>query len=853
MFAVRTPIVASVLALALPVIGCSRLSAQTTVTPEAAAAQPVRPSLPETTARAVRAVRAPVIDGHDDDAVWASALPMTEFRQFDPAENTPPTFRTEARIAFDDRYLYVHVRAFDPHPDSIVSLLSRRDVKTSSDQITIIIDAFHDRRTGVQLAVNPAGVKRDFSVYSDATADATWDGVWDVATSTDSAGWQAEFRVPFTQLRFSTGDSLSIGFGVWRDIARLNQRDAWPVYRASARTLMSQMGTVTGIEHIKPVRRLELQPYAVVKSAPDPFRALGVNKSQVSGGLDVKAGLTPNVTVDATVLPDFGQVEADPAVLNLSAFEIRFDERRTFFQEGAGLYKCGGPCEGFFYTRRIGRTPQLRSRSTDAAFTNILGAAKITGRFDNGVAFGVVNAVTEQVQGTNNTTIEPRTNYFVARGLRELRGGRTQFGFQLTDVRRDLDAFTSPLLRRSATGGALQGYTRFAHDKWELMGYTGFGQVAGSANAIALTQTSSVHYFQRPDHEATYDPTRTTLAGHAFGLSLKQVGGRIRYENFLRWASSGLELNDLGFVMLVNDAQIRQSLDFRQLQPSRLFRSSFSTMSLESHWTTGGLLAAQTLSVHTSASLKNNWGGAITSSLSDAGGTHCVSCARGGPALRQSMKQNIRFDIVGDPRPLIVPRAAFRVGTSDEGRSWYRGGDAGVDVRVASRFSISAAAALDHVINDQQWVANFGAPLSDTTHYTFARLQQNILSVTSRINWTATPTLSVQVYAQPFVSSGAFDNWRELASPRNAQYDARFRPYGNGAIPRGFNSKQFNSNVVVRWEYRPASTLFVVWQQGRTQQDRNLGMFGAGRDLNDLFGTKSANTVLVKMSYWFNP
>lgn len=807
---------------------------------------------PEVIGRAVRAARAPVIDGRDNDAVWASAPAITDFRQFDPAENVAPTFRTEARVVYDAKFLYVVVRAFDPHPDSIASLLSRRDVKTASDQIKIFIDAFHDRRTGIELAINPAGVKRDFSMYSDITEDVTWDGVWNAATSVDSLGWVAEFAVPFSQLRFAPNEQNEFGFGIWRDIARLNQRDSWPAYRPSARTLISQLGTLQGIERIASARRLELLPYAVTKSVPATL--LGdPNRSQLTGGLDVKAGLTSNVTVDATVNPDFGQVEADPAVLNLSAFEIRFDERRPFFQEGAGLYKCGGPCEGIFYTRRIGRTPQLRASAADPVFTNILGAAKITGRFDNGVAFGVVNAVTEHVRGVGGRTVEPLTNYFVARGLREMQGGRRQIGFEVTNVQRSLDAITDERLRRSATGGALQGYTRFGRDRWELNGYTGFAHVLGSARSIASTQTGSVHYYQRPDHEEHYDSTRTSLGGYVIGGGVKQIGGRVRYENFVRWASAGLELNDFGFVNLVNDVQLRQSVDLRQTKPSRLFRSSFSTTSLESHWTTGGLLSAQALSVHTSGSLKNSWGGAITASLTDFGGTHCVSCARGGPALRQSVKQNIRFDIVGDPRPAVVPKGAFRVGTSDEGRSWYRGADAGLDLRVASRFSVSTVVGYDHIVNDQQWIGNFGKLLSDTTHFTFARINQKILALTTRLNWTASPTVSLQFYGQPFVSSGSFSNWRELASPRATEYDLRFRRYGTGAAPRGFNDKQFNSNAVLRWEYRPASALFVVWQQRRSQNDRNIGSFDGSRDVSDLLAARPANTLLVKLSYWFNP
>ncbi len=778
---------------------------------------------------------------------------MTQFQQFDPGEDQPTAFRTEVRAAYDDRYLYVLVRAFDPHPDSIVSLLSRRDVKTSSDQLKIVIDAYHDRRTGVEMAINPAGVKRDYAIYSDNVEDITWDGVWDASARIDSLGWIAEFRVPFSQLRFNVADTHAFGFAVWRDIARRNQRDAWPRYRMSKRTFMSQLGTLYGVEGIGTARRLELLPYAVAKSTPVITGDAHGTHGSLTAGLDLKAGLSPNITVDATINPDFGQVEADPAVLNLSAFEIQFAEQRPFFQEGAGLYRCNGPCEGVFYTRRIGRTPQLHSDASDPAFTHINGAAKLTGRFDNGVAFGVLDASTEQVHGANGATIEPSTNYFVARALRELRGGRTEFGMELTDVRRGLDEATAPRLRRAATSLLLQGYTRFADDKWEWMGYSTLNGVQGTAHAIALTQQSSVHYFQRPDHEATYDSTRTSLSGFAAATGIKQVGGQVRYENFLRYASAGLELNDLGFSQLVNDMSLRQQLDLTQITPHGWFRSAFATTALETHWTTGGLLATQTLSFHNSATLRNNWGAALTATANDFGGTHCVSCARGGPALRQSPKLGVRLDITGDPRPDVVPRLALRAGRSDEGRSHYRGGDLGLDVRIASRFSTSLAGSYDHVVNDQQWIGNYGALRSDTTHYTFANLDQHILALTGRANWTATRTLSLQLYAQPFVSTGAFRQWRQLAAPRANSYDARFARYGDGAVPRGFNVKQFNSNAVLRWEYRPASTLFLVWQQGRTQSDRDLGGFDASRDVGNLFGSRPFNTLLVKYSFWFNP
>ena len=807
------------------------------------------------TGTAVRASKPPVIDGRTDDEVWRIAPPMTGFRQFQPGEDLDPAFATEVRAAYDDHYLYVLVRAFDPHPDSIEKLLSRRDVKTASDQLKIVIDAYHDRRTAVELMVNPAGVKRDASIYSDVIEDMSWDGVWDAAVRVDELGWVAEFRVPFSQLRFNPKKANEFGFGVWRDIARLNERDAWPVYRTSVNALVSQLGTLGGFEGLPPARRLELLPYVVTKNLTEPT-AVGyrsVNRATV--GLDVKAGLTPNLTVDATVNPDFGQVEADPAVLNLSAFEIRFDERRPFFQEGAGLYRCGGPCEGIFYTRRIGRSPQLRSSDGDPAFTNITGAAKLTGRYENGVAIGVVDAVTERVKGVAGTTIEPQTNYLVVRAVRELNGGRAQFGTEITDVRRTLDAATESYLRRSATSAVFQGYTNLWNDGWRAMLYTGLNHVEGSAAAIALTQQNSVHYFQRPDHEARYDSTRTVLGGQVIGGELTKLKGSLRYDVFFRAASAGLELNDLGFVPLVNDVQLRHELDLFQLVPSRYFLQAFSFLSVETHWTTGGLPASTGAQLHTSASFNNNWGGAITATASDFGGVNCVSCARGGPSLRQSPKLGIRFDLVGDPRPLFVPTSAVRWGRSDEGRSWYRGADLGATLRLASRFSASLGASFDHVVNDQQWIANYGAILSDTTHYTFAQLHQDILALTARANWTATPELSFQLYAQPYLTSGSFAQWRELAAPRAPAYDGRFRPYNGGASPEAFNFsyKQFNSNAVIRWEFRPASVLFLVWQQGRVETATNIGTFDAPRDARDLFSAHPDNTLLLKASYWFNP
>jgi hypothetical protein len=830
---------------------------------------PVRVDGGPTTGTAVRASRAPVIDAREDDDAWRDTPPLPNaWRQFQPGEDAAPSFRTEAKIAYDDRNIYVLVRAFDPHPDSIVPLLSRRDVRTNSDQIKVVIDAYHDRRSGLQFMINPAGVKRDASIYSDVVEDMSWDGVWDAAARIDSLGWVAEFRIPLSQLRFSAAPSHTFGFGIWRDIARKNERISWPIFRSSRNAFASQLGEIAGITGISPSRRFELLPYVVAKNVSEPFRTGGSigtqnppgiltwrRDQQITAGADFKYGVTSNLTLDATINPDFGQVEADPSILNLTAFEVRFEERRPFFQEGVQLFKCGGPCEGIFYTRRIGRLPQLRSEKVadnDPAFTRIAGAAKLTGRLHNGVSVGLVEAVTQREIGHLGTTIEPQTNYAVGRVYKEMREGRSGLGFMLTGVNRDLDADTRDLLRRDAYTTLVQGFHRFSRERFELMAYAGFNEVFGSDSAIALTQRNSVHLYQRPDHEERYDPTRTRLAGSVKAVQFQKLGGAARFSTFFRHADPGVELNDLGFVPIVNDVSLRNTFDLNSLQPTRFYRRALAELETFQSWTTGGLPSGLTTSLILFAELPNLWSPSIEYDGTDFGGVFCVACARGGPALRRSAQHQIKVGVDGDPRPVVVPHVSVTYARGDEGRSTTRGASGLLDLRIASRFSMSVGPEYEHKVDDQQWYDNYGALLSDTTHFTFAHLDQTTLSMTTRASFTATPNFSIQLYAQPFVSSGAFSNWRELNQPRARDYDARFRPYGGGANPEGFNFKELRSSLVARWEYRPGSTLFLVWTQGRKQDDLDPGSFQFRRDYHNLFRARPDNTFLVKGSYWFS-
>ncbi len=835
------------------IISTTALAAAALFAPALAAQVPdhTLPGVPVPTAHAVRTTAAMRIDGRDDDAVWRTAPVSDEFYQFTPAEAGPARYRTAFQVAFDDRTIYVFTRMYDPHPDSIVSLLSRRDVKTPSEWIKIVIDGFHDRRSAMQFMVSPGEVKRDATVFGDVGEDMAWDGVWDVATTVDSLGWTAEFAIPFSQLRFNHADELKFGFGIWRDIARHGERDAWPVYRPSKSTFASQLGDLDGIRGIGENRRLELMPYVVAKNVTLPTATGWEHPQSQTVGLDVKAGLTSNVTIDATLNPDFGQVEADPAVLNLSAFEVRFEERRPFFLEGTNLFRCNGPCEGIFYTRRMGRAPQLATSDRDPRQSTIQAAAKVTGRFASGLQFGLVGVQSARETGQAGQTIEPATTTLVARLVQDFRGGRSQIGTMLTGLQRSLDAQTEPFLRKDAYTVLLQGYHRFAQ-RWEFSGYTGRVTARGSRQAMARTQLSSVHYFQRPDHEMRYDSMRTSLDGGVSSLTLRRYAGRVRWETFLRYAEPGTELNDLGLVTLVNDVQSRNQLTVNSIRPSSWYRRASVSGSVENHWTTGGLPTGFSTNVNMGTELTNFWSFSVSYNASQLGSTLCVSCARGGPLLRVSPYHRLSLGVDGDARKAISPEFDFRVAKGDEGRSWAVSGSAGVSGRVGTRTSIEAGVGYERRADDTQPVRNFGAVLSDTVHYTFAALTQDILDIEVRTNVTLTPTLSMQLYAQPFIASGDFDDWREMTDPRAARYADRYQPYGGGADPAGFNQKQFNSTAVLRWEYRPSSVLFVVWQQGR-EDGRDPGTFELGRDLRSLFYTHPDNTLLIKLSYWFNP
>ncbi len=817
------------------------------------------PAPTATTATAARATTAPVLDGKDDDRLWLVAPAITQFRQHDPVEDGDPRYRTEAKVGYDAKYLYVFVRAYDPAPDSIMAFLSRRDARTQSDYIHLMVDSYHDRRTGFRFTTNPLGVKRDIYISGDANEDASWDAVWDVATAVDSLGWTAEYRIPFSQLRFPPGDAHTFGFAIWRDIARVNERISWPLYRRSRTGFVSQWGDVSGFEGVAPSKRLEVLPYTVATDAPRAVGTAFARHQSLAVGADLKYGVTSNLTLDATVNPDFGQVEADPAVLNLSAFEQFFEERRPFFLEGAGIFNFanqsannGNVSNTLFYSRRIGRAPALGGLYYDQdnpVNSTILGAAKLTGRTAGGLNVGFLDAVTQREVGAGGRTIEPATNFLVTRLQQDLRDGNSGIGVMLTATDRRLDDDSRDFLRERAYALGVDARHRFWRNNYQVSGTFVASRVRGTPSAILATQRSTVHLFQRPDSPLEVDSTRTSLGGTRASFNIGKTGGGVtRFSTGVSRTSAGYEINDAGFLTRADITSNGNWFGWQLQQPTRYYRRLFINLNQWNEYTTDGLHLNSGGNVNLNGELPNQWWFWTGFNVNGLGTSFDDRAARGGPALRRTVRRNTWFGVQTDERkPVNLVLQGYYVFPDVAGTTEW-GVDPAVSFRIASRLQSEIGLSYGAGDYDAQWVGN----VTDAggTHYTFARMQQTTSSVTARVDYTLTPRLSLQVYAQPFITAGAFSDVRELADPRARRYRDRFQPFAGTADD--FNVKQFRSNTVLRWEYRPGSVLFLVWQQGRGQFDRNPGDFRLGRDFGDLFRSRSDNTFLIKGSYWFS-
>ncbi len=855
---------------------------------------------------AVRIERPPVLDGRLDDPAWRQARSVGGFTETDPQEGTSPAESTTVMIVYDDAAVYVGARLYDAEPAKISRRLGRRDDNTQSDMFYVDFDSYHDHRTAFEFGVNPAGVKQDDICSNDFfIGDRSWDPVWDVATSVDSLGWVVEMRIPFSQLRFPQTRDQVWGINFFRWVFRKNERSQWAFQRKTETGYASRFGHLVGLRAIPAPKRLEVLPYALGRGTYDrpvfgsPFDR---GHSYFGGaGLDVKYGVTSNLTLDAAVNPDFGQVESDPAFVNLTTVEQFLQERRPFFVEGASIFDFGGTgpyiqfgnTPQYFYSRRIGRAPSLEPDAPSGGFidlpthTTILGAAKLTGKTPGGWSLGVLDAVTAREQANFasgasgwHEDVEPLTNYVVGRVRREV-GGHTGFGFLATAVDRRNSTASLDSLRGGGYVGAADFYHRWANNAYSVYASLGASHVTGDTLAMRLTQEQPTRYYQRPDAlylSRRYDPRRTSLSGVGADFSINKEGGNSNWGFALSTTTPGFEVNDLGFQRRTDRTAGDLFVGHRWTTPGRVFRqASIGVDPLAFAWNYGGDRIQLGRDINLFGQLLNYWSANVFVYQQQQGIDDRLT--RGGPAAAAPAQWQAGATITSDNRQPVngtVNTQYFR----DAGGTWSFTLNPVVNLRPSAAVSLQIGPSYVKGFTVAQFVTSQGDTAAKATYdvrYVFGELSQRQLDLTTRLNLTFSPTLSFQLYAQPFTFAGRYRNFKELKTPRTFTFNVYGRDNGSTITydpgtavytvhpapavaptdsfqfsnPDG-RVRSFRSNAVLRWEYRPGSTLFFVWSQSRSVNllDPTLDL---GHYLgHEMFLDPPTNVLLVKFNYWLS-
>ena len=918
-------------AVLLAALGAPGLGAQGPAAPARSGVHAVPPR----TLPAVLVSRTITVDGRLDDEGWRVVEPATDFTQSLPDEGKPATLRTEIRFVYDDEALYVGARMFDPlGAQGVRSRMTRRDrtSEADSDMLTFTFDPFHDHLSRVLFEVAPSGVKGDALGPGGVNPDYSWDPVWQVATSIDSLGWVAEARIPFSQLRYPRETVQTWGVQVVRYALRINERSHWAFWTRQESGGPSRFNHLEGLRITARPSRLELLPYVAGRSRHlgadpgNPFAKDGVQ--DVRAGADVKYLLTSNLTLQATLNPDFGQVEADPAVVNLSQYENSFSERRPFFVEGSGIFSFGGfncffcsnvSSLGLFYSRRVGRSPQLFPsrgyyRDLPEAAT-IVGAGKITGRTSNGWTVGVLDAVTRReyatlldsaaVRDENGDSIgarayqlgqqvEPISNYFVGRVKKDLRQGRLVIGGIATSVVRQLDdtALRARLPGHSeSVGGDMDLWLRGR--RYRVMGSAALTHVAGDPAAMLRRQRSSARYFQRPDRDGSggrgalfldrLDSSATRMAGYGGILRLSKEEGSLLWETQANVRSPGFENNDIALLTRTDFVWHNANLFKQWTKPTRLYRAAYAIVGAQQQFNFDGDLTDRQYQAYGELELKNNW--VANGFYIRRPSTFDDRLTRGGPVVRKSGNHNVSLYVQSDQR------RDFSL-SSNPNYGWSEAGTEGYYVNLyltwrTPRVTLTAGPDYGKSASPYQYVFAVDDPTNTQFYgrrYVFGELDQRTVSMSTRANITFTPDLTLELVATPFISAGTISSFREFDERRQEKRSIygedrgtidvsgsgmsktwTVDPDGPGAapafsfsnqdiqnetgFPAEFNYRSLIGNAVLRWEYRPGSTLYVAWSHNRDDL-APIGGLDLRRDRRALFGAQPRNVFLVKANFW---
>ncbi len=843
------------------------------------------------------------LDGIPDETAWEAVAWGDDFMQLQPYEGKVPSVKTGFKILYDDKFLYIGYRCYDPSPDSIVKRMGRRD-EFPGDWVEINIDSYHDSRSAFSFTLSVSGVRNDeFCSNNGNNWDPNWNPIWFAKTHVNGEGWSAEVKIPFSQLRYGNEKDKVWGIQCMRRLFRKEERSIWQYIPQSSGVWVSGFGELHGLKDVPSQKQIEIAPYVVASTskykqeAGNPF-ATG-SDTKLSGGVDGKVAVTSDLILDFTVNPDFGQVEADPSQVRIDGFQNFFGERRPFFMESRNIFdyrltgsEAGGDYDSdlLFYSRRIGGSPHGYPSLGNNEYadvpqnSSILGAAKFSGKTKDGWSIGILESVTQRENATidNNgerrkELVEPLASYFVGRLQKDINAGNTVIGGIFTGVNRENGL--SNELHKSAYSGGIDFLHYWKNRTWFVRGNAVFSHVTGTKEAIFNTQTSFEHLFQRTNAtEFAVNANRTSLTGTGGTIRFGKIAGKqnpagqvFKFETGVTFRSPELELNDIGFMLTSNEINHFTWAGVQWQKAFSIFRAARINYNHWSRWDFGGQFLYQAFNTNAHATFKNNWqtGGGLTWNPYEVSNT----ALRGGSSMRRPAGLGQFGYIQSDSRKKVV--GAINVFNAWGFDKTVQTNDMNLSLRIQplNALNLSLSTGFNKSFRKQdQYVSQ--VDYKGTTRTIVSEVNQKTLRFTARLNYNITPDLTLQYYAQPFITRPLYQNFAYVTDPLNATFDNRFHRFASNEIrfennkylvdenydgktdysfsKPDFNFVQFRSNLVLRWEYIAGSELFLVWSQGSTPDVANDLDTPLSKSLFDnAFGQQARNIWLVKMTYRF--
>lgn len=842
------------------------------------------------------------LDGVPDEEAWKAVEWGGDFTQWQPHGGAAPSQPTSFKILYDDKALYLAYRCYDPSPDSIVKRMGRRD-EFPGDWVEINIDSYHDLRTAFSFTLSVSGVRGDEFVSNDGNNwDANWNPIWFAKTHINDTGWTAEVKIPLSQLRYGNEPEKVWGFQVTRRLFRKEERSTWQYIPQNSGVWVSRFGELHGLKNIPMHRQVEIAPYVIAqadqykKEPGNPF-AKGFD-AKLTGGMDGKVAVTNDLILDFTINPDFGQVEADPSQVRIDGFQNFFEERRPFFIESRNIFnfqltgsEAGGDYDAdlLFYSRRIGSSPRGYPSLNNGEYvdipqnTSILGAAKFSGKTQKGWSIGILESVTQRETATidhngerREELVEPLTNYFAGRLQKDIHSGNTIIGGMITAVNREEGL--SHLLHRGAYTGGLDFLHYWKNRTWYIRGNMVFSHVEGTKEAILQTQTGFEHLFQRIGaSEFSVDSNRTSLTGTGGTIRFGKIGGRtgrlgqvFKFETGVTLRSPQLELNDIGFMLTTNEINHFTWAGLHYQKPFSIFRTARLNYNHWSRWDYSGKFIYQAFNFNTHATFSNNWqsGTGVTWNPYDVSN----NALRGTTSLRRPAAIGHNFYTTTDFRKKVYFNLnLFNLWGFD---NTIKENEINLTVNVqpfdAFRFSLSGSYSYYQRRQDQ-FVSNVS--YNNGSRTIVGEVKQKTLRFTTRLSYNITPDLTLQYYGQPYITRPLYSRFAYVSQPLAGKYDNRFYVFSPNEISFNngdyhvdenrdgvtdysfrqpdFNFVQFRSNLIVRWEYKAGSELYLVWSQSNTPPDASsdLGTPLAESLFDHAFANQGRNIFLIKLTY----